>query len=244
MGFQSVRFLRGVLACCMVCFLGVSARAAIIDLPTTANAYVLRSAATTDQNEAETLVTKGTGTDNTNTRLIFLRFDTSSLFLEPANELVSAVLRLYHVSTSSGTPSHTLQVYGLVNGAGETTWTNSMTWDTRASGTTNIPNSNTTSSFGSLPVSNTTPAGEINVTLDAASFSSFLNANTNNEITLILGTTNSGSPNTNLASLTNTSGFLVPTLQLNVQPIPEPGTFALLGIAGGLALLRWRRCRL
>lgn len=160
----------------------------------------------------------------------------------PANldEIVSAQVRLHHSSTVNDT-TNTVSLYGLLNGGSETSWTNALTYNTRPDGTGNIPNANTTSVLSSLGIS--TADNNSVITLGStANLVSFLAADMNDQVTLIVG----GAPNaaiTTFASLTNTSGFLIPELTIEFTeliPAPEPSTALLMLL--GLVGLR-KRCR-
>lgn len=225
---------------CLLASAHQAAATQIMSLPLLENAYVLKSAGTTDQNESESLTIKSSGTDG-NARMAYLRFDLSGL---PSNidQIESAQLRLHHVSTVNAT-ANTVSLYGLLNGGSETSWTNALTYSTRPDGTANIPNGNTTGLLSSVNI--TTANNNSVITLGSTpDLISFLEADDNGQVTLILG----GAPTaaiTSFASLTNTSDRLIPELTIQfseVTPIPEPSS-ALLTLIGLIGLRTLRRKR-
>jgi fibronectin-binding autotransporter adhesin len=200
-----------------------------------ADAYVLRSAATTDEDESQVLNTKGL--NDSNTRIAYLRFDlTSLLSAYSVSDIQTVTLRLYMTGTSS---ANQVWVYGLddsVNGVSDSTWTSAMTWNTQPARTTSpndipqsssaLPNTNTTGVLGLT--SFTTTVGEVDITLDPTAFKAFLTADSNHQITLLFH--NSAGINAGWASISNTSGFLVPTLQVVGSP---SGVGGLITLANG-----------
>ncbi len=197
-----------------------------------ANAYVLRSAATTDEDESQSLNTKGL--NDSNTRIAYIRFNLSSLLsFYSINDIQSVTLRLYMTGTSA---ANTVWVYGLrdtINGTNDSVWTSNMTWNTQPARTgspndipqsaTALPNTNTTSALG---ITTFGPAnGEVDISLNLSSFQAFLAADSNQQITLLFF--NSAAINAGWASISNTSGFLVPTLQIVGSPSSGSGVITL-----------------
>lgn len=184
-----------------------------------ADAYVLRSAATADQDETQTLNTKGL--NDSNTRITYLRFDLGSLLnFYSVNDIQSVTLRLYMTGTSS---ANQVWVYGLndtVNGTSDSAWTSAMTWNTQPARTASpndipqsssaLPNANTTGVLGLTTFG--ASAGEVDITLDITAFRALLTADSNHQITLLFH--NSAGINAGWASISNTGGFLAPTLQI------------------------------
>jgi autotransporter-associated beta strand protein len=198
-------------------------------IPTSTNAFVFRGSADADQSEAQTLSTKRT--NDVNARITYVRFDlTDILSAYTLEEIDSVSLRLY--LTNSGS-SESLRVYGLLDsntaGTSDSAWTGSMTWNNQPAKTaapndipnsaTALPNANTTALLGS--VSGFSAAGEVKITLDIASVRAWLSADTNKQITLIFY--NTGSNILNWASLANTNGNLVPTLEVIGKPFGGAG---------------------
>ena len=202
------------------------------NIAASANAYVLRSAPTTDEDESQTLGTKGL--NDSNTRIAYLRFNLSSLLGSYSITDIQAVtLRLYMTGTSS---ANTVWVYGLddtINGTNDSVWTSTMTWNTQPALTgppnnipqsaTALPNTNTT---GLLGMTTFGPAnGEVDISLNLSSFQAFLTNDSNQQITLLFF--NSAGINASWASISNTSGFLVPTLQIVGSPSSGGGVITL-----------------
>ena len=196
-------------------------------IPASANAYVLRSSASTDQSEAQTLVTKRL--DDSNTRIAYARFNINSFLSgNSVANLTSARLRLYY----TGGSSDTVKVYGLLdynaNGVSDGAWNGSMTWNSQPAKTASpndipgntgaLPNANTTAQLGSKSFS--TNAGEVAISLSLVDLQQLLLADTNQFVTLLFH--NTGNNNINWASMANTSGFLVPTLELVATPSGGP----------------------
>jgi hypothetical protein len=211
----------------------------IMTIPVSENAYVYKAASTTDQNDYESLIIKTSGTDS-NTRLIYLRYDLSAL---PSNlgQITSAQLRLYHTKTQNGTLTNTVSLYGLPDGSSELGWTNALTYSTRPDGTANIPNTNTTTALSSLGISDA-DNGSIITLGSTTDWVSFLSADTNGQATFILGG-EAGLSISSFASRTNTSGYPIPELTVEytlLPPVPEPST-ALLAFCGVVGLRKLRR---
>src|SRR6266480_22396 len=118
-------YIIGVLACFGV----VTARADTTEIVTSANAFVLRSAATADQTDSETLSSKGL--NDSNSRFVYLRFDLASFLATHTVSGITAV-NLRIVKKSANAASAT--VLGLNSTIGGTNnfdnvWTNIMTWN-------------------------------------------------------------------------------------------------------------------
>lgn len=214
--------------------LGNSAGSADItnNLAASANAYVLRSSATSDQDESQSLSTKGL--NDSNTRIAYVRFSWGSLAgFYSTNDIKSAALRLHLTGNGS---ANTVTVYGLVdtiNGTNDSVWTSAMTWNTQPARTSSpddipqsasaLPNANTTAILGTASIG-TAPA-EVTVPLNLTAFRSFLAADSNQQITLLFH--NAAGINAGFASLANTNGQLVPTLQIIGSPSSGAGVITL-----------------
>ncbi|MEM9444595.1 MAG: DNRLRE domain-containing protein [Verrucomicrobiota bacterium] len=199
------------------------------------------------RNASETLEIRDDGTGQ-NGRISYLRFDVSSL--NPP-DIASVTLDLYFSNFNGSVDDpETLFLYALNDGAdanfgnSETSWSstgaNALTPNNRpdAGFAELIPNANTTGSLASLSLAGLADETVLSFDIDLASFQTLLTNDTNNEITLMLagfnGTVSS------FASVTNTSGFAVPTL--SVTAIPEPSSLALLIVgATGLYFIRRKR---
>lgn len=187
-------------------FVGVNIESTIADILTASdNAYVRKSQG--DQDESEVLQIKSNG-NNSNSRLGYLRFDTSGLTINP-NDAVFLDLNLDTVGSGS---LNQLNVWSLNNGvAGETTWDSSLTYGTRPDGTGNVPNANlgTLSSYGYVN------PGNISVPIDTGTFQTLLTGDTNNEVTLVLSNNSShDGGQTRFSALGNTGGNLEPTIRV------------------------------
>ncbi len=209
-------------------FLALAARADVTNsFPAIANAYVYRGSASTDQDESQTLSTKRL--NDSNTRIAYVRFNIASFLSNyPVANITSARLRLYF----TGGSADTVKVYGLnntnLNGVADSAWTANMTWNNQPAktaspndipgSTSGLPNANTTASLGSQGFSST--AGEVDIALDPVNMQLFLLGDTNQQITLLFHSTGSTTPG--WASIGNTSGFLVPTLEIAATPSAGP----------------------
>ncbi len=205
----------------------VFGQAATNTISASANAFVLRSSASSDEDESQTLATKRL--DDSNTRIAYLRFNIASFLANyPVANITSARLRLYY----TGGASDTVKVYGLnnvnLNGVADSAWTANMTWNNQPAKTASpndisgsasaLPNINTTATLGSQSV--TSAAGEVDVSLTLTAFQNFLLADTNQQVTLLFY--NTGGNILSWASIGNTSGYLVPTLEIVATPGSGP----------------------
>jgi autotransporter-associated beta strand protein len=196
-------------------------------IPASANAYVYRGSASSDQSEAQTLSTKRL--NDSNTRISYVRFDVSSfLSSNSIANLTGARLRLYY----AGGVSDTIKVHGLLDanmsGVSDGAWSGNMTWNNQPAktaspndipGTTSgLPNDNTTAQLGSQSFAST--AGEVSISLSVGTLQQLLLADSNQQITLLFYTSGNNTPG--WASIANTSGFLVPTLELVALPSAGP----------------------
>ena len=122
--------------------------------------------------------------------------------------------------------------YGLnntnLNGVPDSAWTANMTWNNQPAKTASpkdipnsgsaLPNSNTTARLGSQSFGSS--AGEVDIALSVIPLQLFLPADTNQQITLLFH--NTGGNTESWASIGNTSGFLVPTLEIAATPSAGP----------------------
>jgi hypothetical protein len=192
---------------------------------------------------------------NQYTRKPYLRFDLSSF----SDEVASATLSLVVNSNDSGggdpTPnSFTVNVYGLNDGHAGENWVegnggtdnnplNEIVWD-------NAPGNDTSSGTGFLGIQ-TTHLGSFDVTtsdvvgntvtFSSAALVTFLNADTDDSVTLMLARTEGNAKNLAFRSKENSGGAFAPALDL--APVPEPSTFALaaLGLLGLIGFGRRRK---
>jgi autotransporter-associated beta strand protein len=200
-----------------------------LEIPASANTFVLRSSSGTIQNSSQSLLTKRL--NDSNARVAYLRFDLTSFFnAHSTNDVQSVRLRLYQ---TSGTVADTVRVYGLndvvtnvdlwPNGQSDSVWSPAtMVFTNQPAGTnllgqitssaSALPNTNTTPLLGSQPIVAAPPSVEVDVTLDPQTFINFLAADSNKQITLVFHTTANNGPA--WASISNTSGNLVPTLEI------------------------------
>lgn len=191
----------------------------------TANAWVYRGSASSVEDPSQALQTKQV--NNGNARIAYVRFNISSFLSNtPIVNITSARLRLY--SEGSGT-SDSLEVFGLnntnLNGVPDSAWTSStMTWNNQPAKTAS-PN-DIPSSSSALPNANTsvmlsfagfgTAAQEVDCPLTAADFQTWLLGDTNGLVTLLF--VNANANDISWASMSNTSGYLVPTLEIVASP--------------------------
>ncbi len=200
-----------------------------IEIPASANAFVLRSSSGVIQDASQSMLTKRL--NDANTRVAYVRFDLTSFFnAHSTNDIQSARLRLFQ---TGGTIADTVRVFGLndvvtnfdlwTNGQSDSVWSqatmvftnqpagsNMLGQVTQASGA--LPNINTTPLLGSTSIAATPPSVEVDITLDPQTFINFLAADTDKQITLIFHNTANNGPS--WASISNTSGNLVPTLEI------------------------------
>ncbi|MDJ0853134.1 MAG: DNRLRE domain-containing protein [Myxococcota bacterium] len=188
-----------------------------------------------------------------NTRKPYLRFDLSAV---GDDVVTAATLQLTYAGTATGELRDSeIQVFGLDDGDPGESWGElDITW-------TNAPGNfqsccnfdgNVTSFLGEFTREGDLPAGEI-VSFSSAALLNFLNADTDGQVTLMLAGVGNGqrpgsaatgvfSAFTAKESATVANGTAqAPTLELDVVPIPEPSTAALLGLGlGALATARRR----
>jgi hypothetical protein len=193
----------------------MAAPAAAAMITASDNAYVRKSQG--DQDEAEQLWVKSNGS-NTNSRLAYLRFDTTGLTVN-ANDAVFLDLNLEAI----GSAANLLNVWSLNNGvAGETTWNSGLTYATRPDGAGNVP----TAGLSALSSHDYVSAGSISIPIDTSTFQTLLAGDTNEEVTLVLSNNGSDSGGvTRFSALGNTGGNLEPALRVlsesNVVTIAE-----------------------
>jgi fibronectin-binding autotransporter adhesin len=203
-----------------------------VNIAASDNAYGFRSQGDTVQGVTQTLTTKRLN-DN-NSRIAYARFNVSAYTSQP-NNVQTATLRLY---LANNTLADTVKVYGLtnlnLNSVSDSAWTSStLTWNNQpaktaapndiSSSATALPNANTTAVLASQAI--TTTPGEVDFTLSITDFRNLLANDNNGQITLLWYNTGNNGPT--WASLANTGGNLVPTLQLVVVgggPISIPDT--------------------
>lgn len=192
-----------------------------------ANAYVYRANASSDQSEAQTLVTKQL--DNSSTRIAYARFNVAAFLSNyPIANISSAKLKIYF----TGGTGDQVKVYGLqnnnLNGVSDGAWTENMTWNNQPAKTASpndiggsasaLPNANTTPLLGSTGFSSS--AGVVSITLDLVQMQALLVNDANQQITLLFH--NTGDNTVGWASIANTSGNPIPTLDIVATPPSAP----------------------
>ncbi len=200
-----------------------------LEIQATANAFVLRSSASVVQDASQSLLTKRL--NDVNTRVAYLRFDLTSFFnAHSTNDIQSVRLRLFQ---TGGTIADTVRVFGMNDvvtntdfwpgGQSDSVWSQAtMVFTNQPAGTNSLgqvtqvaaalPNPNTTALLGSQAIVAAPPSVEVDVNLDPQGFINLLAADTDKQITLIFHNTSNNGPT--WASIGNTSGNLVPTLEI------------------------------
>lgn len=187
--------------------------------------------------------------DGVRAKLVYWRFDLSSV----TGDLSGATLTLTFTGANR---NRTMNVYGLVDEAGDNWGETSITYDSApgilqpadGGAVYNSGNESIDATKLSLLTTFTTPgstaAGPVAVITTAdVDLDNFLNADTNNLVTFVFYTASSDSAQSFfLASKENTTGATVyPMLNLpNATLVPEPASLALAAL-GGLAILGRRR---
>ena len=189
----------------------------------------------------------------TNTRKPYLRFDLSAV----GADLVSdATLELTYAGTATGElRDSVIRVFGLDDGDPGESWGElDITWNNAPGNFQSCCNVdlNVATFLGEFTREGALAAGEL-VSFSSAALVDFLNADTDGQVTLMLAGVGNGQRPGSLATgvfsaFTSKEDATVaagtaqaPTLELEVVPIPEPGTAMLLGI--GLVALAARRPR-
>jgi hypothetical protein len=199
------------------------------------------SSSSSDQDSSENLLFKTTST-GTYSRYTYIRFDVTDLITTLTNA-TSVTLDMYQFAVADAS---SVLIYSVNDGADfdpgvsttETTWGTDLTWDTRPDSDLGLANANTTF-LSSATLLSSNNNNVVSWTLDLTNLDTLLAADTNNQITFVIGSSTDATTNT-FASLTNTGGFAVPTL---TYAVPEPSTFAALAglIALGAVMVRRRR---
>jgi hypothetical protein len=213
-----------------------------------------------DQDSSEKFVFKTMTTDSTS-RYAYIRFDLSTALKSELTNASSVTLDMYQLATDKWN-GDILQIYSLNDLANaspgssttESTWGTNLTWSTRPDGTSTLNNSNTTWLTTTRQISIIDNNTTVSFALDKTALNTLIAADTNNQITLILGSDKDTAGNS-FASVTNTSDFPVPTLRTSYpepsalaastdrRSIPEPSVFAVVtGLMGlGAVIIRRRR---
>jgi hypothetical protein len=191
-----------------------------LELEASDNAFVYKGAATTDQDESQSLRVKSDGADP-NTRLAYLRFDVSGVATN-AGDSVFLDINL----TTVASDAVRLDVWSLNDAvATETTWGSGLTYNTRPDGTGNVPNGNTGGT--AIGVHGYVGTGQISIPISNATFMSLMAGDTNDELTFILANDTDANDVSFVSSLDNTGGNPTPTLRVlsvnKVETIVESG---------------------
>jgi hypothetical protein len=174
-----------------------------------------------------------------NSRKTYLRFDLSTLSL-PATDVE---LQLTFNQGFTITGSVTFQLYGLIDNAINESWLEgnlngvvppvtvppTITWNNAPANDTASPNGFTAGAtlLGSNAYTGSFVDGET-ISFSYASMVNFINADTNNLVTFMLVSQNINSTN-NYAFGSKENGDDYPFPTLNITPVPEPSSLALLG---------------
>jgi hypothetical protein len=169
----------------------------------------------------------------------YLKFDISGA----SGDLSGAQLQLFLTGANR---ARSWTVYGLNDSATDDLWSESgITYNNApgmvaaALGTLSLDLTKLTS-LGTLAVPASAPAPGVTVTSAVATLNlnSFLAADTNKLVTLVIVAGSDANGTWYIANKENTSGLAAPTLLLpNATAVPEPATLAILGL-GGILLRR------
>ena len=193
-----------------------------------------------DRDESENLEARRSYTTRANNdRLTYLRFDIASIAAQitQASDIVSAALTVHLTDARTGEIPN-FYVSALLDGVNETTWTAVMVPADRPHGTETVSASEgitVTPPLGSVSIA-VTQTGDLSIPLSASDLFALLQADTNNEITLVLSIAGNNAV-TKFASITNTGGLSVPTLTVDLASPPAAGTVIMLGSLGGGVLV-------
>jgi len=182
-----------------------------------------------------------------NNRKSYVRFDISSFDkLSLKDAVFSLAVDPGNLGTNLDNLPYTFEVFGLNDGVGENWGEGGITWDNAPA---NLDGNDLTGDVTSLgiftPTINGFGTGGQYLTLSGDALLTFLREDTNGLVTFIVRRVEQELNGDNtivheFGSKENSNPLLAPTLILATGPIPEPATFALLGL-GGLAMLRRRR---
>ena len=167
----------------------------------------------------------------------YMRFGLSSLTEDVGSATLTLTLSYEDMGDSE---SATIDIYGLNDGTtGETTWSETtLTWNNAPGNDTSGNGLNNATYLGSITVSGSDALGTTYTTSGTGTnLVSFLNADANDEVTLIL---TAGSVDSVASFGTGENGYSAP--QLDITLIPEPATLCLLGL-GGIGILIRRKAR-
>lgn len=221
-----------------------SAFAASITLIPDADADI-RSSVPTDGFNRTVLVVGG----NANMHKTYVRFELPSDFGTATSATFTVVRALARPS------GYSTQVWGLDDGvAGEANWVEAngaggASWNSApGNDTTSFSNFNDAAVLGNFTTVGTGSGGAAgdSYSVSGAPLVSFLNADSNGFVTLMLAYTSSTSTNEQFAAQTGSgtaTPYDGPRLTLEYEPIPEPASLSLAAVVGGFLLMGARRRR-
>lgn len=207
----------------------------VVSIPATDNSFIKKGEAIQD---AEGKIQMKRSDWGNSAQLSYIRFPLSNLFEQDPAKLSIASLGLF---VTNYMPGNTINVFGLIDSAesspgvslAEDTWTggsdgtaaggNNLQSNNKPDGDFGLPNTFTTQLLGSFTLGNVGDSEEVGLReITISNLDSLMNLiknDTNNEITLILSTTDNSA--IRVSSVFNTNGNPIPTLTLNFE---EPDT--------------------
>jgi hypothetical protein len=204
----------------------LTANAQAVSIPASTSDYVKKDSGNLDSSESFQFKTM---TTDSTSRYAYIRFDLSDKLKTELVNASSVTLDMYQIWTDKWN-GDILQIYSLDDEANakpgesttETTWGTDLTWKTRPDGNLTLNNPNTTFLTTTGITSRDNNEKVVSLTLNKTALNTLIAADTNNQITLILGS-NEDTGGNKYASVTNTGGYAIPTLKTK---LPEPSAFA------------------